>query len=132
MRHGQVFQHLISTRENKGGGFLLLIDPDRYGQSQGMSMAEAAQDCGVDAIMVGSSFMLNTNFSKSVKEIKSATNLPVVIFPGNPVSDLRPLVDNASVVVVIVSTGTLSATAVSEQIPALMGMYNVLSLNPLK
>ena len=83
MRHGPVFQQLISTRENRGGGFLLLIDPDRYGQSQGLSMAEAAEDCGVDAILVGSSFMLNTNFSQSVKEIKSATNLPVIIFPGS-------------------------------------------------
>jgi len=83
MRHGQVFQQLISTKENKGGGFLLLIDPDRYGHSRGLSMAEAAEDCGVDAVLVGSSFMLNTNFSSSVNEIKSATNLPVIIFPGS-------------------------------------------------
>ena len=83
MRHGQVFQQLISTKNNRGGGFLLLIDPDRYGQRQGLSMAETAEDCGVDAIMVGSSFMLNTNFSQSVKEIKSATRLPVIIFPGS-------------------------------------------------
>ncbi len=83
MRQGQVFQHLLSIRENRGGGFLLLIDPDRGGASHSLSLAESAEDCGVDAILVGSSFMLNTNFSKSVKEIKSATTLPVIIFPGS-------------------------------------------------
>ena len=62
---------------------MLLIDPDRVSERDFLSMAEASEECGVDAILVGTSFMLNTNFSGAVKKIKGATPLPVIVFPGS-------------------------------------------------
>lgn len=46
-------------------------------------MTESAEECGVDVILVGSSFMLNSNFAPAVKKIKTKTKLPVIIFPGS-------------------------------------------------
>jgi len=83
MRPGQVYQHLLSIKQNRGGGFFLLIDPDRLSERHSLSLTESAEDCGVDIILVGSSFMLNNNFAPAVKKIKAATSLPVVIFPGS-------------------------------------------------
>lgn len=62
---------------------MLLIDPDSSSERSYLSLAEAASDCGVDAILVGTSFMLNMNFSEAVRNIKEATPLPVIIFPGS-------------------------------------------------
>jgi putative glycerol-1-phosphate prenyltransferase len=78
-----VYDKLLTVRREKGGGFLLLIDPDRIPERQYLSTAEAADECGVDAILVGTSFMLNGLFGPAVGEIKKRTSLPVIIFPGS-------------------------------------------------
>jgi len=78
-----IYQRLLSARADRGGGFLLLIDPDRTPEKQFLSQVESAEECGVDAILVGTSFMLNGAFGPSVREIKKRTSLPVVIFPGS-------------------------------------------------
>ncbi len=78
-----VFYYLMQTRERRGGGFLLLIDPDKTPERTFVPLAEAAADCGVDAILVGSSFMMDSSFTSGVRQIKKATTLPVIIFPGS-------------------------------------------------
>ncbi len=81
--NSSVFSRLMSVKAQRGGGFLLLLDPDRLPEPRFLAVAEAAQDCGVDAVLVGSSFMLATNFAAAVKKIKSVTALPVIVFPGS-------------------------------------------------
>lgn len=78
-----VFARLIETRAKRGGGFLLLLDPDRISQREYLRLAEAAQESGVDAILIGSSFVLRSNFPTAVQAIKEVTDLPVIIFPGS-------------------------------------------------
>lgn len=80
---GQVFDSLLRARDRRGGGFLLLIDPDRSRNTDYLTLAGAAAECGVDALLVGTSFMMAGNFAEEVKEIKAATSLPVIIFPGS-------------------------------------------------
>lgn len=83
MNRGSIYQNMLQIKENRGGGFFLLIDPDRISENQCLSMAESAEECGVDIILVGSSFLLNSNFGKTVKQVKASTTIPVVIFPGS-------------------------------------------------
>ncbi|MBU0983513.1 MAG: geranylgeranylglyceryl/heptaprenylglyceryl phosphate synthase, partial [candidate division Zixibacteria bacterium] len=78
-----VYEQLLAARQSRGGGFLLLIDSDRTSESEYLPLAEAAADCGVDGILVGTSFMLAGHFGDAVKKIKSVTMLPVIIFPGS-------------------------------------------------
>ncbi len=80
---GQVFNSLLDARAARGGGFLLLIDPDRSHDSDYLALAEAASDCGVDAILVGTSFMMAGHFPTAVRQIKARAHLPVIIFPGS-------------------------------------------------
>jgi len=78
-----VYEHLLNVREKRGGGFMLLLDPDSTPENKYLDLAEAAAGCGVDALLVGTSFMLNVDFSLAVKKIKELTSLPVIIFPGS-------------------------------------------------
>jgi phosphoglycerol geranylgeranyltransferase len=80
---GSVYETLLDARERRGGGFLLLIDPDRTSERDYLQLAEASADCGVDALLVGTSFMMAGHFPSAVKDIKSMTSLPVIIFPGS-------------------------------------------------
>ena len=78
MDTGIVYGNLLQTVDTRGGGFMMLIDPDKGYQKDYLATCESAQECGVDAILVGSSFMLNSNFAGAVRDIKQATTLPVV------------------------------------------------------
>lgn len=80
---GKVYEALMGVRASRGGGFLLLIDPDRSAEEDYLPVAEAAEECGVDAILAGTSFMLESNFTVAVKKIKNVTALPVLILPGS-------------------------------------------------
>jgi len=83
MNEGKIFLHLQAVKDEKGGVFFLLIDPDRTPEKKYLTLTEAAGQCGVDAILVGSSFMLASGFSLAVSLIKESTSLPVIIFPGS-------------------------------------------------
>ena len=73
----------MECRATRGGGFLLLIDPDRSSERDYLTLAESAAECGVDALLVGTSFMMEGHFASAVREIKAVTSLPVIIFPGS-------------------------------------------------
>jgi len=73
----------MEIRADRGGVFLLLIDPDRTSARHNRRLCEAAAECGVDALLVGTSFMLDTHFAEAVREVKQAAALPVIIFPGS-------------------------------------------------
>lgn len=78
-----VFEKLLKARAKRGGAFLLLIDPDRLPESQIPHLIETAQETEVDALLVGTSFMLYSNFHQIVRQIKQFAAIPVVIFPGS-------------------------------------------------
>lgn len=87
-----LFQKLLNDAKKQGGAFLLLLDPDRTSERDYLAAAEAAEDCGVDAILVGSSFVLESRFHEAVRDIKNITRLPVIIFPGSS-SQIAPHAD---------------------------------------
>lgn len=87
-----VFGTLIETKTRKGGGFFLLLDPDRVSRNRILELAEAAGECRVDAVLVGTSFTLSANFHRTVREIKESTTAPVIIFPGAH-SQISPFAD---------------------------------------
>jgi len=60
----------------------VLIDPDKSGIDEGIDLAVNAEKCGVDAILIGSSIHLNDNLDDFIREIKSKTTIPIIIFPG--------------------------------------------------
>ncbi len=77
-----VFDHLIGAREKKGGGFLLLLDPDRTPVERMEFLAENAAGYDVDALLVGTSYVIESDFHHAVKRIKEKASVPIIIFPG--------------------------------------------------
>jgi phosphoglycerol geranylgeranyltransferase len=88
----KVWEQLLAIKARRGGGFFLLLDPDRLPGKELLRLAEEAQDGDVDAILVGTSIMLNTNFHHTVRQVKEHTALPVIIFPGSH-SQITPYAD---------------------------------------
>jgi len=57
------------------------------------ALAKRAEKAGAAGIMVGSSIIMKDQFNETVKAIKKACGLPVILFPGAS-SQLSPLVDS--------------------------------------
>lgn len=78
-----VYEKLLTVKEERGGGFLLLIDPERSNEGNYLTLAENAEQCGVDGLLVGTSFMMDGRFAEAVADIKARTSVPVILFPGS-------------------------------------------------
>lgn len=76
------FDLLLSVKETRGAGYFVLFDPDRMDENKIERQAVACAECGVDAILIGSSLLLHGDFCRTVQAVKEAVDLPVLIFPG--------------------------------------------------
>lgn len=77
------YQKLLNVRDDKGAGFLVLLDPDRMSVPEIVDLAQKSEQGGADGFLVGSSLLLSTRFDEAVREIKKHVKVPVTIFPGN-------------------------------------------------
>ena len=77
------YTHILETIQRKGTAFFVLVDPDRASAEELGSFAAVCENSGVDAIMVGSSILLNHSFQETVMTLKNTVSIPVIIFPGN-------------------------------------------------
>lgn len=89
MHTQKTLQKLLAIKQEKGSGFLLLIDPDKYEQTTLLRLVEEASIFGADAILIGGSMMISNRLDDYVRHIKSASELPVIIFPGSVVQVSR-------------------------------------------
>ncbi len=77
-----VYQYILNTAEEKGAAYFVLLDPDKLrGKKTGEFLA-LCENAGVDAFLVGGSLLFSPDFSEYLKNLKSMTRLPVIIFPG--------------------------------------------------
>ena len=77
-----VFSHLDSVIGKKGAAYVVLIDPDRKNEDSLESRVDSANQSGVDALFVGGSLMMDGKCTERVKQIKQASDIPVIFFPG--------------------------------------------------
>ena len=78
-----IFDQLVAIRNRRGAGFLPYLDPDRLDKKDLGRTASLCQSQGADAILIGGSFLLSTNFDRMVRAVVRAVDIPVIIFPGD-------------------------------------------------
>jgi putative glycerol-1-phosphate prenyltransferase len=80
----ETYQSLKQILNNKGAGFILLLDPDKLPVNKIESTLSGLKDSGVDVLFVGGTFLLQENFDEFVKKVKQYSDgLPVILFPGS-------------------------------------------------
>ena len=76
-------EYLLQVREEKGAGYLALIDPDKVDRTALVDRAVQCMENGVDALLIGSSLLFSSDLDEAVGLVKRAVNIPVVLFPGD-------------------------------------------------
>jgi len=77
-----IYNYLLNTVENKGGAYLVLIDPDKIEGGKLSLFLSNCEKAGVDGFLIGGSLMINSKFEEFIEQVKITTNLPTIIFPG--------------------------------------------------
>ena len=70
----------------------VLIDPDEVNEHELIKLLDEGIECGVDYFFVGGSLVTSGEVSTVVEFIKSYTEVPCVLFPGNAMQ-ISPLAD---------------------------------------
>jgi phosphoglycerol geranylgeranyltransferase len=79
-----ITQQFQALKRNQQQAFAVLLDPDAIAPQQVVALAQKCNDAQVDYIFMGGSIMLTQHVDACIQQIKQHTNIPVVLFPGNP------------------------------------------------
>ena len=81
---GRVERYLLDKIREDGAIHITLIDPEKVSAKSASHVAEEAEASETAAIMVGGSTLVSTSdLDKTMKAIKKAVELPVILFPNN-------------------------------------------------
>ncbi len=78
-----LYQDLIEKKKKGLKSFAVLLDPDKIGDEQCLSIVRSAEEEGVDYFFIGGSLMTNGDMERTITIIKNQSSIPVVIFPGS-------------------------------------------------
>lgn len=78
-----IHQALINARSEGKKLLSILVDPDKTSPDQCEELAHFADQAKVDYFLVGSSILTRDHLTKTVRALKKAATIPVILFPGN-------------------------------------------------
>lgn len=78
-----VWRAMADALAAKGALYLILVDPDRHDEPGIRRSARAAREAGADAILVGTSLTLSSEFRARVAAVREEAGLPVILFPAH-------------------------------------------------
>lgn len=78
-----LYEILTNAKQNNSKLIFVLIDPDKFNESNFDHLILKNTNNNIDAFLVGGSLITEGSIKKTIDYIKSKTNLPVCIFPGN-------------------------------------------------
>ena len=88
-----IHDSLLKLYDERKAGYWVLLDPDKLPNDKIPGFLEQLAKSGVDAILIGGSLILNSDFEKFVGEVKKySNNIPVLLFPGS-VHQVTPKAD---------------------------------------
>jgi len=74
--------NLLNNAKTDNGLFAILIDPDKYTDNGLEQISNNANRCKADLFLLGGS-LLKTNIERTLKFLKSQSQIPIVLFPGS-------------------------------------------------
>ncbi len=82
LRSNWVLNYFHEVLKKHHAGYFVLIDPEQCEIEKCVKLAREVEQAGVDAILLGGSFLTN-DLHSIAKALKQAIELPLVLFPGD-------------------------------------------------
>lgn len=78
-----IYQDILSRTEQGRKQIAVLVDPDKLLNKDIENIASNSAKSGVDYFFVGGSLLVNNELDQCIKTLKSNSEIPVILFPGN-------------------------------------------------
>ncbi len=78
-----VYNYIQESRKAGKKLFAILIDPDKQNKEKLKQIVNTAKSAKVDLFFVGGSLLTNDSLKSCLETLKSNSDIPVVLFPGN-------------------------------------------------
>jgi phosphoglycerol geranylgeranyltransferase len=90
-----VFTNLMARAEALGSVLLVIVDPDKHERADLPELGGTLERYGVDGIMVGGTYVFGNGLAETVRLLKQAVTIPVIVFPGGSgmASEVVPAAD---------------------------------------
>ena len=79
----EIYHFINESKQERKKLFALLIDPDSQKEKKLTMLVKNANTAQVDLFLVGGSLLKTDSLNLCISVIKSNSNIPVVLFPGN-------------------------------------------------
>lgn len=79
-----IFNTILDNKKLGKKSFAVLIDPDKVDKESLQKTIDLSVEAGVDYFFVGGSLVISTHLDECIQQLKSSSNIPVVLFPGSP------------------------------------------------
>lgn len=80
----KLYQHFIKNKQQGHKSFAVLVDPDKVDNAGIDKLVSLATDAKVDYFLVGGSLLISNHLDECIQLLKSAGDIPVILFPGSP------------------------------------------------
>lgn len=70
-------------KRNKQKSFALLLDPDHFDAKKDIELIRRSEAHGVHYIFIGGSLVQSSELDEMIRQLKTITKIPVVLFPGS-------------------------------------------------
>lgn len=115
-----LYQQFLEKKQSGRKSFAVLIDPDKVDNEKIDQLAALAIKAKVDYFYVGGSLIISNHLDARIQQLKSLSNIPVLLFPGSP-SQVSKYAD-----------GLLYLSLISGRNPELLIGQHVLSASAVK
>ena len=78
-----IYNTILENKKVDKKEFALLIDPDKQDENQLISIIKKAEKANTDYFFVGGSLLTHVSLDACLVTIKTHSNIPVVLFPGD-------------------------------------------------
>ena len=78
-----LYQGMVGKKQKGQKSFAVLIDPDKADKALLDELVELSIRSQVDYLLVGGSLVISNRLNECILHIKSACNIPVILFPGS-------------------------------------------------
>ncbi|GAC1534766.1 MAG: geranylgeranylglyceryl/heptaprenylglyceryl phosphate synthase [Sediminibacterium sp.] len=79
-----LYNQFVEKKKTGRKSFTVLIDPDKVDNHKIDQLVTLATDASVDYFFVGGSLVISSHLDECIQQIRSACNIPVILFPGSP------------------------------------------------
>lgn len=79
-----IFNKILEDKKQGKKSFAVLIDPDKVDTSSLKKIVALSVEAKVDYFFVGGSLVISSHLDVCIQYLKSASNIPIILFPGSP------------------------------------------------